>query len=110
VLGGCTVTAQPQPATLAIHHVTAPSFKTTCPHIPAPPTAKPPLPPVSAFPQILLPGHWEWSDGDYSWTPPHWETRFSTTTPPKWIAGHWEVNGNACIWHNGHVQTPHPSL
>jgi hypothetical protein len=102
LLAACT-----QPAPITPHHVTAPTLHITCPHIPPPPPGKPPLPPVSAFPQILLPGHQEWSDGAYTWIPPHWETRFSTTTPPKWIPGYWEVNGGACIWHNGHTQTPH---
>jgi hypothetical protein len=106
LLAACT--PAPEPAAPP-RHATAPTLKITCPHIPPPPAGeKPPLPPVSAFPQMLLPGHQEWSDGAYSWIPPHWETRFSTTTPPKWIPGYWEVNSNACIWHNGHVQAPRP--
>jgi hypothetical protein len=73
----------------------------TCPHLPSPPTAKPPLPPVSAFPQVLQPGHWEWEDGNYAWSAPQWQSQF-TSKPPQWQPGHWAVNGGACVWHNGH--------
>jgi hypothetical protein len=73
----------------------------TCPHVPAPPPgAKPPLPPVSAFPQMLQPGHWDWSDAQYVWTPPQWQARFDAR-PRRWQNGHWEVNGGACVWQNG---------
>jgi hypothetical protein len=75
-------------------------LRPTCPHIPKPPDIKRPLPPVSAFPQVLQPGHWDWSDGNYVWTPPQWQARF-TKIAPRWVDGHWEANGGACIWHNG---------
>ena len=70
-----------------------------CPHIPKAPAAKPPPPPPSGLPQILQPGHWEWDDGGYVWTPPAWHARSGNRT--QWRNGYWEPNGGACVWHNG---------
>jgi hypothetical protein len=71
-----------------------------CPHIPGAPDAKPLPPPISTEPQSLQPGHWEWNDGDYVWTPPQWQPR-PAAGAPKWRNGYWEASGGACVWHNG---------
>jgi hypothetical protein len=89
-VAGCTVQG---PVPLNQIHV-------TCPHVPKPLVARAPLPPVSAFPQILQPGHWDWSDGQYVWTPPQWQVRFDGRAR-RWVDGRWEVNGGACVWHVG---------
>ena len=58
------------------------------------------MPPVSAFPQVLQPGHWEWDTSGYVWLPAHWQAKLSKH-PPHWLDGFWEANGGACVWHNG---------
>jgi hypothetical protein len=83
-------------------HATAPYLlHVKCPHVPDPPPGEvPPAPPGP--PQVLQPGHWEWVDGTYAWTPPEWHPR-----PPgpsrAWQDGYWEANGGACVWHNGRL-------
>jgi hypothetical protein len=89
LLSSCTV---PQP----VFKIPVPS----CPHVPPPPSSKPPKPPLSALPQVLQPGHWEWDTSGYVWQKPHWQVRL-TKRPPVWLDGFWEPNGGACVWHNG---------
>ena len=98
ILAACT-TSKPSRQEAADRTIAKP----TCPHVPAPLQAKPPLPPVSAFPQVLQPGHWQWDDGNYVWTPPKWQARFAAK-PPAWQDGHWSADGGACVWHNGHFR------
>ena len=94
LLGGCTSAGN---GTSPIAH-TPP--RATCPHVPPPRLDAKPLPPVSAFPQVLQPGHWEWDTSGYVWQPAHWQARLSKH-PPHWLDGFWEANGGACVWHNG---------
>jgi hypothetical protein len=80
----------------------------SCPHVPPPQPGARPHPPVSAFPQTLQPGHWEWDAGFYVWTPPHWQARIGHQTP-AWLDGYWEANGGACVWHNGRYLSGKPA-
>jgi hypothetical protein len=84
------------------------TLTTTCPTLPAPPTAPAPVPPVSGFPQILQPGHWSWTGHDYSWTPPVWLTLLARGRP-VWQPEHWTLTGNACVWHEAkYTYVPKP--
>lgn len=105
-LGGC-VHSGPGPEAAGTKPATKLSFaeqqaaiRVTCPHIPAPPPGTTPPAPASAFPKILLPGHWDWSELNYVWTPPEWQTKFSATQA-RWHDGHWQVTGGGCVWHKG---------
>jgi hypothetical protein len=73
-----------------------------CPTVPAKPVSvsPAPLPPVSATPLTLAPGHWDWTGHDYVWSPPRWVPRLSNH--PMWLDGFWTPNGGACVWTPGH--------
>jgi hypothetical protein len=79
----------------------APAPVPACPHVPPPKAEKPPRPPVSGFPQMLQPSHWDWDDGDYRWVPARWQVLLVPRTP-RWVGGSWEAQGGACIWHSAH--------
>ena len=100
VIAGCTPPLATPPAMAPPPPLYPPisSIHVTCPHIPAPPAAKPP--PAAGSSQVLQPGHWDWSDGAYVLTPPHWEPEASAQAR-HWKNGYWEVNGGACVWHDG---------
>jgi hypothetical protein len=74
-----------------------------CPAIPAKPlvTRPDPLPPVSATPLTLAPGHWDWADQNYTWVQSQWVPRLSQNRP-LWLDGFWAGNGGACVWTQGH--------
>jgi len=74
-----------------------------CPHIPPPPKGAASLPaaPSSGFRQILRPGHWDWSDGQYSWVPAQWMTLLAPGRP-LWRDSAWRPNQGACVWQPAH--------
>jgi hypothetical protein len=104
-LAGCKATPHPQTLNAAdmarAIGAPAPTQNGPCPHVPPPLKSKTPLPPVSGFKQMLAPGHWDWDDGDYVWTQPHWMV-VVTARPPKWIDARWQSQGGACVWLKGH--------
>lgn len=79
-----------------------------CPTLPSKRlSARPePLPPVSAQPLTLQPGHWDWADGNYVWTQPEWVPRHDAGVP-IWQDGFWTPDGGACVWNPGHFVAGH---
>ncbi len=78
----------------------------TCPHLPAqaPASVPPPPKPPSSARLVLAPAHWDWIDGNYSWTqaawvpPPHPK---AATSGRIWQDGSWSASGIACSWEPG---------
>ena len=64
-------------------HATAPYLlHVKCPHVPDPLPGE--VPPAPAGPrQTLEPGHWNWVDGSYVWSPPQWHPRPGSTVHPS---------------------------
>jgi hypothetical protein len=75
----------------------------TCPSLPAarPPSHEDPLPPVSATPLALQPGHWDWVRGGYVWASPAWVDRPGPNAP-LWLNGFWTPTASGCAWTPGH--------
>lgn len=76
-----------------------------CPHVPPAKDAAVPPAPVSGFPQVLEPGHWEWDDGGYQWVAARWLILVSHRRP-LWIDGAWQPSGAACVWRRGQFSHP----
>lgn len=66
------------------------------PPVPPPRAEMVPLPPVSDRPLIWRPGRWEWTGGDYLWTPGHYVPRGAHST--LWLPGHWEGTDETRRW------------
>ncbi len=78
----------------------------TCPRLPtrAPPVTAIPPKPTAPGRLVLMPGHWEWMDGNYNWSPPTWVPPPHPHAPSSgklWQDGRWTPNGIVCVWEAG---------